>query len=447
MSLTSVTIPNSVISISEAAFKDCESLSDVYYAGTAEDWAKISIGIDNSKLLAANRHYKSTGPKIRWSYANGTLTIGGNGLMEKCYNISSGRPWDKYKEKITRVVIENGVTNIGSWAFYGYTGLKSVTIPNSVTNIGEFSFYGCAGLVGITIPDSVENIDDWAFRNCTGVKGITFNGKIPNMGSGAFDGVSNCTANYLCGKGSSLNYAAEAGGDITWKIIHTGNKIIDAAVSATYDKTGLTAGSHCSVCNEVITKQNVVPMKLVAAPKKVKAQSAGYASVRISWGKVSYATGYAVYRATSKKGTYKYIGKTSKNYYTDAKRTTGTTYYYKVRAYRTVNKANKYGAYSAIVYAKALPATPVLTAKNAGTRKIKLSWKKISGAHGYEIYRATSKNGKYALAKRVTSGSTLSFTNTRLTRGKTYYYKIRAYRTVKKSRKYGAFSTVKYAKG
>lgn len=505
--LTKFIMPDSVNFLGEAIFYDCHALNEI----------KLSKNISCIAGGLFTCCYSLTSVTV----PEGVMSING-GAFDSCSNLTSINIPDSVTSigmsafygcsSLTSIKIPDAVMSIEKYTFHGCTSLTSVTIPDSVTSIdscafahcsslinikisdrvmsiGDSAFLKCTSLKSINIPDSVTNIGYYAFSNCSKLNNIYFNSSAPKIAENSFSGTT-ATAKYTCDKTWTADVLQNYGGNITWKATHTGEEILDKpaesptctktgftkethcsvcgvsiserevvaalghtvvidkpAVAPTYNKTGLTAGSHCSVCNEVITKQKVVPMKLVAAPKKVKAQSAGYASVRISWGKVSYATGYAVYRATSKKGTYKYIGKTSKNYYTDAKRTTGTTYYYKVRAYRTVNKANKYGAYSAIVYAKALPATPVLTAKNAGTRKIKLSWKKISGAHGYEMYRATSKNGKYALAKRVASGSTLSFTNTRLTRGKTYYYKIRAYRTVKRSRKYGAFSTVKYAKG
>lgn len=441
-SLTSVTVPEGVMSINGGAFDSCSNLTSINIPDSVTSIGMsafygcsslTSIKIPDAVMSIEKYMFEGCTSLTSINIPDGVTSIG-----QCAFNFCSS---------LTGVNIPNNVTSIGEFAFHGCSSLASVTIGNGVTSIGQAAFEDCTSLTSVNISDGVMSIDNCAFSNCSKLKNIYFNSSAPKIAENSFSGTT-ATAKYTCDETWTADVLQNYGGTITWKANHTGKEVIDKpAVAPTYDKTGLTAGSHCSVCNEVITKQKVVPMKLVAAPKKVKAQSAGYASVRISWGKVSYATGYAVYRATSKKGTYKYIGKTSKNYYTDAKRTTGTTYYYKVRAYRTVNKANKYGAYSAIVYAKALPATPVLTAKNAGTRKIKLSWKKISGAHGYEIYRATSKNGKYALVKRVTSGSTLSFTNTGLTKGKTYYYKVRAYRTVKGSRKYGAFSTIKYAKG
>ncbi|MDR3645309.1 MAG: fibronectin type III domain-containing protein, partial [Clostridia bacterium] len=70
-------------------------------------------------------------------------------------------------------------------------------------------------------------------------------------------------------------------------------------------------------------------------------------------------------------------------------------------------------------------------------------WGAIGGASGYEVYRSTSASGTYSLIKTTTS---TSLVNTGLTKGKTYYYKVRAYRMVGSTKVYGAFSAVKSAK-
>ncbi len=64
-------------------------------------------------------------------------------------------PWYSQRSKIKKVIIEQGVTNIGNGAFYNCTRITSITIPNSVTSIGDYVFRGCSGLTSITIPNSV----------------------------------------------------------------------------------------------------------------------------------------------------------------------------------------------------------------------------------------------------------------------------------------------------
>ncbi|MBQ8050385.1 MAG: leucine-rich repeat domain-containing protein [Bacteroidaceae bacterium] len=87
---------------------------------------------------------------------------------------------------IPETVIYNGtnysVTSIGRYAFYGCTGLTSVTIPNSVTSIGGRAFAECTGLTSVTIPESVTSIGDRAFYNCTGLTSVTIPNSVTSIG-------------------------------------------------------------------------------------------------------------------------------------------------------------------------------------------------------------------------------------------------------------------------
>ena len=180
----------------------------------------------------------------------------------------------------------------------------------------------------------------------------------------------------------------------------------------------------------------------------VKASSSSYNSNKLSWNKVTGASGYEVLRATSKTGTYKSVktitsGSTVS--YTDKSLATGTTYYYKVRAYRTVDKKKVYSSYSSVVSAKPVLKTPSVKL-TSGSKKATIKWEKISGASGYEVYRATSKSGKYSKIKTITKNSTVSYVNSSLTKNKTYYYKVRAYRTVNGKKIYSSYSVAKSVK-
>ena len=180
----------------------------------------------------------------------------------------------------------------------------------------------------------------------------------------------------------------------------------------------------------------------------VKVSSNSYNSNKLSWNKVTGSSGYEVLRATSKTGTYKSVktitsGSTVS--YTDKSLATGTTYYYKVRAYRTVDKKKVYSSYSSVVSAKPVLKTPSVKL-TSGSKKATIKWEKISGASGYEVYRATSKSGKYSKIKTITKNSTVSYVNSSLTKNKTYYYKVRAYRTVNGKKIHSSYSVAKSVK-
>ncbi len=164
-------------------------------------------------------------------------------------------------------------------------------------------------------------------------------------------------------------------------------------------------------------------------------------TLTVKWNRIFGVSGYQVYRATSKNGTYKRVktvGSTTTSFQ-NTKLKSGKTYYYKVRAY----KGSIYYPFSSIS-SKALPVkvtkpkAPKISTK-AGKRKITVKWKKVAGATGYRVYRATKKNGKYAAIKTVNSKTT-SFTNKKLKKGKRYYYKVKAYKTASGKRVYSNFS-------
>lgn len=95
-----------------------------------------------------------------------TLTISktgeGSGEMN---NFEKNVPWDTYKESIYEVILNDGITTIGTNAFRNYTNLAKVTIPNSVYSIGAFAFYGCSNLESFSFPESLSYISGYALLN------------------------------------------------------------------------------------------------------------------------------------------------------------------------------------------------------------------------------------------------------------------------------------------
>ncbi|MFR5366612.1 phosphodiester glycosidase family protein [Intestinibacter bartlettii] len=180
-------------------------------------------------------------------------------------------------------------------------------------------------------------------------------------------------------------------------------------------------------------------------------------SVEFSWDKIKDATGYEILRYSTASKKYVVISdidfdklsdedreasEEAEVYsYLDQGRTSATIYKYQVKAYNKVDGKKVYLKESEKLKATTTPLTPNVTVKSSSKKTARLSWTNCSTrATGYKVYMATSKNGTYKLVKTTTAKS---FTKYYLTSGKTYYFKVRAYRTVDGKNIYGNYSTIK----
>ena len=187
-------------------------------------------------------------------------------------------------------------------------------------------------------------------------------------------------------------------------------------------------------------------------PMNFKAVSYSYTKIRTSWDRIEDLDGYKVYRATAKNGKYtlaRTITRANTVSYINTGRMTGKTYYYKMRGYKKIGKTTCYTKYSPVKSAKAQLSKPIVavtlggTDKSPYTRTPKSSWKAVSGATGYEVYRSREGKNRY---KKIATTKKTYFTDHTGAGFKSYYnyqYKIRAYRMVNGKKVYSIFSAAK----
>ena len=225
-------------------------------------------------------------------------------------------------------------------------------------------------------------------------------------------------------------------------------KNVGDTAALSFTDTGLVAGTRyfykikayrmVGTTKEFSSYSAVVYTKpLPSAPTNPIVVSAGYDSVKVSWTAVSGATGYKIMRSSASGGPYEQIKDTTALSFVNTGLSTGTRYFYKIRAYTTVSTGKIFGGYSAIKYAAPVPATPTsLKATTAGSVMIKPTWAEVAGATGYEVFRSLSASSGYTRVATIASPSYLEMGTT----GKTYYYKVRAYTTVDETTVYGVLS-------
>lgn len=152
------------------------------------------------------------GDNLTWvlDEATGVLTISGTGAMSDWNN-----PWNEWRYSIRSVVIEEGVTNIGSNAFMDCYELTQISIPSSVTYIGENAFSNCSNLTSIKLSDGVQSIGNYAFSYCSNLSDITIPDTVNYIGDNAFGYCVSLTEIDLPSELSSLGYCAFFGSGLT----------------------------------------------------------------------------------------------------------------------------------------------------------------------------------------------------------------------------------------
>ena len=186
----------------------------------------------------------------------------------------------------------------------------------------------------------------------------------------------------------------------------------------------------------------------VTKPGKVKGisvKSVKTTSATLKWKKVSGASGYMIYRKNPSTGKSKLVKTVSSKTvsYKATKLKSATKYTYTIYAYKLSGKTKIKGSGTAYTFVTKPGAVKKTKAVSKKTKTCVVSWKKTKRADGYEVYMATSKKGKY---KKIGQTKKLTLTKKKLKKGKTCYFKVRAYKTYKGKKTYGAYTKVIKAK-
>lgn len=382
--LTEIAIPSGVTSIGDQAFCLCEEIKEIIIPDSVTSMGKsVFASCTNLKRVTLPANLTSIpGATFMWC------------------------------ENLTEITLPSDLTSIGTRAFYGCTNLKKIIIPSSVTQIGEKAFRNCDKLTIYCEPNScaetyaIENEIPYLYLNPVSVSKLKIK-------------LSKTKYEYTGSEQKPLITVSYGNrvlkNNVDYKISYKNNIKIGTATVTITGKNNFTGA--------VMKTFNIVPGKVTSL--KQSAQNYSSTGIQMSWNKVPGAAGYVVYRSTSKNGTYKLLKTVAANSFKNSYLKSGSKFYYKVRAYKTVNGKKVYGEYSDIKSMLTKPAMPTTQIK-AGSRQAEISWSKSSGAKGYEIYMAADKNGTYIKVKTVNSLTT-TYTKTGLTEGKKYYFKIKAY--------------------
>ena len=194
--LKSISLPNTLTHIDDIYIASKE----IHFRGTASQWESLSY-TGKGKVYVLDENGRETeyvpdpyngkcGDNATWHFApnTGVLTISGTGEITN-YTATAPAPWDQYKEKITKAVVENGITSVGNYAFASHRALQTVELAGSVTKIGDNAFQNAEMLSAIDLKH-VTSVGQYAFERCVALTSLDL-GAALTIGRNAF---YECTA-------------------------------------------------------------------------------------------------------------------------------------------------------------------------------------------------------------------------------------------------------------
>lgn len=189
---------------------------------------------------------EGTSGSISWKLeSDGKLTISGSGVVE--YKYVWNAPWNDYKDNVTDVVVNEGITGLCSNAFEEYDKLESVSLPNSLSSLGKSVFANCSGLKSIAIPQNVTYIPDKAFVGCKSLREVMLPNGLTSIGDTAFGGCESLPSINLPESLTSMGDAAFSGCR-SFKTITIPSKIT---------KISMSIFSYCKTLEKVVLPNGI----------------------------------------------------------------------------------------------------------------------------------------------------------------------------------------------
>ena len=415
--------------------------------GTAGAWSSI-VSVTYRKPAAATVASGKCGDSAKWTLdAAGTLTISGSGktwdFIDEDWNANA--PWydASLRLRIKKVVVEKGITYVGTRAFYDCSEMTSVSLPTTLETMGADVFMYCTGLTSVTIPDGVTFISGDFFLGCTSLKSVTLPDSLRDIGG--------CTFMY-CTSLTSVRLPATLL-SISWQMFKDCKSLTSLTIPRSVVNVMQDAFSGCTALknvtytgtaadwkaltiysgNEALTRANVrcTGSTVLTAPTLTLSVSKK-GQPTLKWNAVSGAAGYQIwcsYDSGDRTGPWYHwltnLDKGTASFTDDRELEKGRTYTYKVRAYTASGSMGTFSNEVTITYQpKQTLAAPTVTAGLDDQGYPALTWPAVPDAARYEVYRAASEDGNFAQLAAVTSNS---YTNSAvLTDGAAYYYKVRA---------------------
>lgn len=366
--IRTVTVEKGVTTIGRSAFWECKNLKTV----------KLPPTLDVIESDAFNRCTSLSSINL----PNGLKELGSS-VFEKC-------------SSLTKIKIPETLTNLGDKGYglhtFSETGLTEIFIPSSVTKMAAYCFENCPNLTSATIVGSNLEIDFQAFKDCKKLTTVKMGSGVTSMRSGAF---ANCSALRNLTLGKNLV------------------RIEDSAFE------------NCTSLREVVIPDKVTTIK----SREYDTAFGGCTSLEtVTFGLgVTEIGDYAFQNCPALK-TVKFCGSAPKFEGNGTFAGCGNLTAYYPSGSKTWDRSNMTAHGAARIDWKSWTPpidhfAPVLKSVSASSKGVAVTWNKMSGATGYEVWRSTG-NGKYEKVKTITSGSTTGWTDTKVTNGKRYTYRI-----------------------